>query len=490
LSSSAADIDDILDEDEDGDDDAKSSSSKKATSSSSKGSSSFDDEDGEGDEGGDSADVESSGSSSDDVVSTGACETKANSTEQKALDVAYPSLFDVIAAQDDGDADGAKGYSSTAKTNFTKILGKYPKSCAAQFGYAVSSLFDLYYNSSLGDYVDSFNDAFDATENLNGLKRLAKVLNTVGSGETSLTADIQNELSKKALPALDSAIAYMQNVVAQKNYALQFDSDGDTRELDKSEFGIVLGAAYGIKASVISLVSMNLDFDKDGSYSWISDYADVNPSDAATLNAKKTAAVKQMMSLIGKESLFTSVKTDYATKWKSVPKYLDSALIYVKAGLEFSRDEAMSGEGQEYDVYVVGNGADADISLADIKDAIADVKQMQADLKEGLVTFEISDDLDVTIDVNKFFANTKGLTRYLPYYTFEDYSDFDTFYFTDAEGEVTASLRDYQGDKFKKFTLSNTVGKIIFPDPSFGGIFPDFESQRDIWQFIIDLDAL
>lgn len=476
--SSASDDDDLFDDE---DEDISSSSSKRGGSSSSKGSA-FDDEDGD-DSDGDDADGDDTGDDSGDVGVATSCVTKTSAGLQDSLDTAYPKIFDIFGAVADGDTDAAKSNSKSAKNAFSKILKNHPDHCAAQFGYAVASFYNVYNNGNIGNYLQSFNDAANLYESVDGLKRVSQILNKVAAGtDETLTKDIQNVLGSEILPVVDSAIAFVKNVVNEKTYALQFEMDGETRELDNSEFGIVLGAMYGVKAAATALASVNLEFDKSGSYSWIADMDGVRPTDTETHNSKATAAIKKMVSLFGKNSLFTSVNSGWEKKWKNVPNMLDSALIYVKSGLKFS----LSDDSQENDIYVVGNGADADISVADVNDAISSISDMQEGLKNGEYVVEVGES-EVTVNIRKIFANTKGFTQYLPYYVFEDESDFDTFYFTDEDGNETASLREFQGPGFDGFTLTNAVDVIVFPDPSFGGVFPDFQSQRDIWKFLISV---
>ena len=91
----------------------------------------------------------------------------------------------------------------------------------------------------------------------------------------------------------------------------------------------------------------------------------------------------------------------------------------------------------------------------------------------------------IKIDARKYFENVAGIEAYLPYYTF-DGSDLATFYFTDKSGKKTASLLDFM-DGTLSF-LDDGEDYIVFGDPSFGGIFPEFKTQADIWSAVRGAD--
>ncbi|PWJ68105.1 MULTISPECIES: hypothetical protein [unclassified Fibrobacter] len=455
---------------------AKSSNSNATVSSSSKGSSSV-------------------VKPVDTEIVRSACDSKMDDAGFQALDATNSKAFELFKTLGDKQFSDAKDLSAEVKPMYAKILQKYPNSCGAQLGYAVANLVDLINNQEIKKFFDTGDAADEATWLYEGNIKTSKFLKSFANraGE-SITINAQNIIATQILPALDTSIAYMQNVLAYDDYTMQFMADGKKRELDKSEFGPAIGAMFGTKAILTILVSLNFEFDDNGSYDWYTYMTDVSLTDVGVHNEKQTNAIKFLASLLGKNGAFSTVNSGWEKQWNSVPALLDSALRETRAGLKYGINESMEEGSQVYDIYVVGDGADADVSVKDLQDAVSAIDVVLNEVLDGPYVIDFGDfrgDLDyqLTIDIRKFFENTKGYEPFLPYYVFEDPSDFGTFYFTDADGKKTASLRDFQGDN-SRMTEANVYNKLYFPDPSFGGVFPKFKTQKDVWDFLIQLDRL
>ncbi|SHK73866.1 hypothetical protein [Fibrobacter sp. UWEL] len=428
-------------------------------------------------------------------IERSACDSKMSDVELQALDATNSKAFELFKTLGNERFADAQELSAEVKPMYAKILQKYPNSCGAQLGYAVSSLVDLINNPEVKKFVETINDADEATWLYEGTLKTSKFLKSFANraGE-SITINAQNIIATQVLPALDTSIAYMQNVLAQDDYTMQFMADGRKRELDKSEFGPALGAMFGAKAVFTMAVSLNFEFDENGSYDWFANYTDVRLTDVGAHSAKQTAAIRFLSNLLGRNGVFSAVNPGWEKQWNSVPALLDSALRETRAGLKYGINESMDEGSQIYDIYVVGDGADADVSVKDLQDAVSAIDVILNEVLDGPYIIDFGDvkgDLDykLTVDIKKLFENTKGYEPFLPYYSFEDPSDFGTFYFTDAEGNKVSTLRDFQGDN-THLTEANVYNKLYFPDPSFGGIFPKFKTQKDVWDFLIQLDRL
>lgn len=455
-----------------------SSSSKKRSSSSSK--------------------KDTSSKSSQDPVEISlersACDAQMGEVELTALDVANAKAVDLFSALNKSDVDQVRAISAEVRPMYAKILKKYPNSCAAQLGFAISNLLDLSNRGEVAEYVDDILAAKDERDrgNPNPLYQTTVAFNIsimnkyASKWNKSITEKTQDIIANDILPTLDSSIIYMQNVVGQDDYKLQVKSDGRIRELDMSETAPALGLLFATKAVLTMIASVNLEFmNKDG-YNWIVD-ADISLMETGAKDAGEAAAIQFMNSTFGKGGMFFVVKNKWTEKWQSIPDLLDSSMRTFRAGLKYSINESY-GNSQEYDIYVVGDGADADVSVDDVQDIIAALDIGLNEILEGPYTFKIKDDISLTVDLRKFFKNTKGYEPYLPYYVIEDPYDYSSFYFTDANGQKTASIREYQVMHTIELTEENVKNKIIFPDPTFGGIFPAFRTQDDIWEFLISLE--
>ena len=434
----------------------KSSSSEKVTSSDSKSSSS----------------VVEVAKSCDDVL---------DETGMLAIELVHAKsakLFDTFA---DEDMDGARALAAEVKPMYKKILDKYPKACGAQVGYAFASIGDLGNNENLRLIWDDYYGSF--RHGVSDVSEFVDIVTALSSEEKSFTKKVQDALTEEVLPALDSSIALMQNVMAQKNYTLRI-SDGSTiRELDNSEFGLALGGLFAAKAAVAIATSMDLEVSYDGGYSWMNHVEDLRVNDEPLTRAQ-TKSVKAIVSLLGAKGTFTTVIKGKEDLWKSVPSLIDSAITEARASFLYSLDEVDKKGSQEYDVYVVGDGYNADISVDDV-DEIIDALDTALKVARGPYEVKIQGE-KLVFDARKYFENTKGIEAFLPYYEFADESDFSTFHFTDADGNKTADLLDFV-DSGRDF-IKDAEGKVVFPDPTFGGVFPEFTTQQKLWDFLKAID--
>ena len=402
------------------------------------------------------------------------CDLQSDENVLKALNKVNQKSVKMYEAFSNKNMEDVEALSAEIKPMYKKILDKDPKNCNAQLGYAMASIVNLVNNETLRGLYDDYEFWYDyGVESLEDFTDMITAL----SKKKSFTKTAQSALEKEVLPTVDSAITFMQYIMAQGDYILNI-WDGDyIRELDNSEFGLALGGLFATKAAINIATSMNLEIDDNGSYAWINNLDGLSVGSEEP-SAKQQKALVQIVKLIGLNGTFTTIYTDKQKAWKSVPNLVDSALTHVREAFQYSLDESMTRGSQENDIYVVGKGADADISTRDIKDVIANLdKGLEATRGAYEVEFEGK---TFKVNARKYFENVEGIQKFLPYYKF-DGSDLKTFYFTDKSGSNTEPLMS-----FLDGTLSfpdDGEGVIIFRDPTFGGVFPKFE-QKDVWELI------
>lgn len=451
-----------------------SSSSAKVTSSSSEKLSSGD-KPTSSSSGKSSSSVKDESSSSTIVVES--CDDVLDETGKMALDLVHSKsakLFEMFA---DGDMEAAKALAKEVKPMYKKILDKYPGACGAQVGYAFATVGDLGNNENLKIIWDDYYGSF--RHGVNDVGEFVDIVTKLSKGKKSFTQRVQFALTDEVLPALDSSIVYLQNVLENEDYALQLNDAGTMRELDKSEFGLALGGLFAAKAAVAIATSMNLEMAYNGSYSWMNNVEDLRLNDEK-MSKSQTEAVKALVSLLGAKGTFTTVIKGKETLWKSVPALIDSAITESRGSFQYSIDESKVEGSQEFDLYVVGDGYDADLSVDEVQDMI-DALDTALKVVRGPYEVEIRG-TKLVFDARKYFENTDGIEAFLPYYVFEDESDFSTFYFTDAKGKKTKSLLDFVDGDLS--VLDDGDGVIVFKDPTFGGVFPNFKKQSDVWEFL------
>ena len=410
-----------------------------------------------------------------------ACDTKDGESVLEALDVVNEKAIDLFEAFADKDFDKGKALSAEVKSAYKKVLNKAPKNCNAQLGYAVASIVDLANNKTLNDLYSDYDFWFN-DYGIESLEDFTDMISTLSKNK-SFTKTAQEALEKEVAPTVDSAITYMQYIVAQGDYALQLSDGEEILEMDNSEFGIALGGLFATKAAITIATSMNLEIDDNGSYSWINNLDGLTVGEEEP-TAKQKAALVKIVNLIGANGTFTSIYSNKQKEWKNVPNLVDSALTEIRAAFQYSLSESMTKGSQDYDLYVVGKGTDADISTSDVKDIIENLgKGLEA--TRGAYEVELKGKTFM-VNARKYFENVKGTEPFLPYYKF-DGSDLTTFKFTNKAGTETATLISFL-DGTRSFP-DDGEGVIIFKDPTFGGIFPDFE-QKDVWELIDKLKGI
>ena len=396
-----------------------------------------------------------------------------------ALTAVNKKAADLFESLADLDMEDMEDRATELKPMYQRIIDKYPNSCGAKLGYAVTSVVDLVNNETLSSLASDYKQWFMG--DLASIDDFVQMAEDLSSDNRTFTKNAQKALLEEVLPTIDTSIAYLQYVLAQDDYFMRIENVDFVRELDKSEFGVVLGGLFATKALISVVTSLNLEIDNDGDYSWMNDLELLSSAfDEDKLDEDQTAVVEIIEKLVGLNGSFMKIDSKMKSTWKSVPSLLDSALSEVKAAFEYSLAEASKPGSQVNDLYVVGRGADADISKGDVQEIIDKIDDA-LDVVRGSLTVSINGE-ELTCVFRKYFEQDGGFDMFLPYYTFTDKSDLNTFYFTDKNGEKTVSLSKFID---KDLVLPDDgPNNIIFPDPTFGGIFPQFKTQQDLWDFI------
>ena len=185
-----------------------------------------------------------------------ACDTKDGESVLEALDVVNEKAIDLFEAFADKDFDKGKALSAEVKSAYKKVLNKAPKNCNAQLGYAVASIVDLANNKTLNDLYSDYDFWFN-DYGIESLEDFTDMISTLSKNK-SFTKTAQEALEKEVASTVDSAITYMQYIVAQGDYALQLSDGEEILEMDNSEFGIALGGLFATKAAITIATSIIL----------------------------------------------------------------------------------------------------------------------------------------------------------------------------------------------------------------------------------------
>ena len=426
---------------------------------------------------GSSSSASNPGTSPKDVTitaSTCATEDAATLTALAEANVTSNALLETFAKNGENlKTDSIKSLSATAKAQYSAILAKTPTSCGAQLGYALAILASLSNNSELNSLYTAVKNEDAATLfNVNTESYATTLMKTAAlakSSNTLVTERVQNLVAANVLPALDSAISLMQNVV-KNNYTFTFAPKDNTIKLDNAQFAPALGAMFFAKAAFTIVAGLDLDASKDNSYEWVMTASDINMLDSDSLSAEQKASIDQAAGLLSANSPFTTVRSAWKTQWASIPAMLDSAAAEVEAGLETSYAKYSSGTSQADAPYIVGNGEDADISPEDLLAAIDTVKSIRKYIT-GTVTVQIKD-IAVDVNLSKFFTITDGFQDLLPYHKITDASAW----FTLPEDESFWSSDIEAGNHF---ALAKEIVKTYAEIDSF-----DVHSVKDVELYV------
>ncbi len=531
-----------------------------------------------------------------------ACADISDAEAQASLEKATTNSVSILEALASSNFDSAKVVSASTKAQFAQLLAKYPSNCGAQLGYAVTIIADLVNNQQINDLYNTATGN-DPTSLLNiDPESYSKVLMKTNalaksSNQTLVTEQVQSIIATGVLPAVDSAIILLRNIVNTKDFAFTFTVNGRVLELDNGEIAPVLGVLQYVKAYLTAIASINIDASLDNSYNWALTLANMDASSFDSLSTDEKAAIDHVTGLLSDKSPFTTVRNGWESRWTAIPSLLDSAISDVQIGLEYGIEESEDpNNAQENDVYVVGTDENADVSPANLQLVIDTLNTIKTYLR-GPVKIAITDSISITVNISKYFTITDGFQDFLPYYKLTDYSTWltppaetmvweeelnweengsaavseisakaeqvyngktdyvwgsyslyidiltedgdyssvsvhldgcqytlgqnstvytlsatscvdstgtamyqnfnvtipDILVFTDAKGNETLhayKLTLPKNENGDSWTIADMKGLIIFPDPTFHGVFPEITTQDAIWDLIEDLYSL
>lgn len=412
-----------------------------------------------------------------DVVS--GCEEITNEKDKAEVQAAKKEIVEVFSTFGKGDLTKAQALSAETKETFRTILTKYPGNCEAQLGFVASIISDISNNKDINSILDtiykrkgmpkssilsgnvedvgsiSLNFSLNSTEEMRGIP-VKKIQSAIAS----------------VIPSLDSAITYMTNIANDDQFSCTYDINDRTVELDRGEFAPALAALFVAKAGLTSIVSLNFDIDDDGNYDWIDSLEDFG----YTFDYENNYGIKHLAKLVGKDSKFTSVQDSWKSEYKNIPNLLDSAITYVQFGIQYGLEEAKTGiTTQQNDLYIVGNDEFSDLSTKDAQKIIDSLDIIREKLKTG---FDIpyAEGKKIKVNFSKFFENTDGTLKFLPYHVLNDNSKWDTpdggFYWSDeVEYQAYAQryMQRYIMQEYHKFNPESQPEVGSWEDGSYNG---------------------
>lgn len=318
---------------------------------------------------------------------------------------------------------------------------------------------------------------------------LFKLRRGLAAAEPSLITRARETAESLLLPKIDSAIAGLGKVVANPDFRFEVDFEGGsgTRRLDRGEAAPLLGSLKAMKAVVLLVAGYEWRAESDEVYPHAKVLADLRLADFDSLTGAEVEALDRYTALFGSGSAFTRIRSGWESAVASIPVLLDEAVGHAQAGLAYGIEQAEQGLDQRRDPYVVGVGEDADVDPADLRKAIDGLERARKYLRgEALLVFAAGKDT-LRVDFPRLFR-VNGLQGLLPYFKWHPYPEWNDsvateggtrllgpLCFTDASRQA-CTLQGYEfadtGD------ISGFTGRITFPDPTFGGVFPGLTNEN------------
>lgn len=404
------------------------------------------------------------------------------------------------------------------RNQYATAVKAAPNHCGAIFAHGVTTATSVIANAKLDSLVES---AGKTGGDFGGMEGLAKVgadggagalfklrrgLQGVDKGTFTLAREV---IETVLLPSLDTAITALEKVGKNPDFEFYLVVDGDSVRIDRSEVSPILGGLKVLKAALYIVVGYEWQPEADEELPFARALSEMDGEDFDSLTLEQRNALDHYTGLFKSGSMFSRIRAGYEAKVASIPDLLLQAVGHVQDGLAHGIALSKRPGSQKYKPYLIGTGEDADVDPADLQRGI-DMLELTRKYLRGVVPIAYNNGRDtLKVDFPKLFR-INGLQGLLPHFRFlpyEKWNDtiqvrFDTvltwddsiridtlveirgpIQFTDAAGDSTLETPElFTGID----SLPELTGKITFPDPTFGGVFPGLTNAN----FWIVLDKL
>ena len=385
---------------------------------------------------------------------------------------------------------------------YEEALRLDPSNSLAHFGMAITELLTILKNRRVLDAADSLASILEGLPSESPVElmasspitfyRMAKRAWPPGAAKVAIfrMSDVQDVVEQEVLPGLGRALGHLEEVEKDEEFKVYINAETlepfmeafaggmeegflpppevDSLEVDLGEVYVLDAQVRLLRAWLLIFTSYNLDFDYMGSYD--------------VLSAESDSLKLAYLRYLDKESQFLTLRSGgNPSKAKSD---IFAALIKLEDGVAFIRSEE---DPQEDDIIKkqvlealdeeIGPEEDTPEFLRDVEtveDLLAKVRQ----LLSGPVALREDFDQDgeeeeLLVDLSAWFDHPpQDLKDLLPYHrwnpeNFGNDNFYDDLVLTDAQLNPLG-----MGDP-----------PFVLPDPSFGGIFPQFTSNEEFLSF-------
>lgn len=380
-----------------------------------------------------------------------------------------------------------------ALNSYDKALAVAPGHCQAVFGKAMASASMITQEKKMDDFIrkmEALDEPTDGKVPLDKKSSFAGVFKTspdqaapalvklsarLQQVDRPSIAEAQALIESVIMPKLDSTIAALETIMDYSLFAVRFNMDGDTVEIDRGEIGPGLAGLKVAKAWLTVVAGYNLDPAPGGDYEWYKTLDGIDMEDFDNLTPDQTRALDHLTGLFKTTSPFTRMKPAYAARIQGIPALLLSAVGDAQKGIESAIAEARSGDPQRYDIWRAGQGEDADADTTDLRGVIELLERSKKYLTGEVPVEYARGTRHLKVNFTRLFQ-IDGVQNLLPYFKFNQYSAWN-----DTVEADTSWSGSYLGEETRKEILA-TLGYGAF-QPTYDMDFNQYISVRDSLAF-------
>lgn len=392
---------------------------------------------------------------------------------------------------------------------YDEALKVAPGHCGAIFGRTLAKSAIMMQDESLNEALEQASEVNAENPEIplasafqSGPEGAAPLVLQVSTGLSSVEktslAKLQEEIATYFLPEIDTLISALEAVLGNEKFTYSYPTEyGDFVEYDASEIGPMLGGLKVVKSLMLVVCGYQWETAKDGSYEWVDRVEMIPAEDFVQLTASQRSDLDHLVSLFKVGSPFTRVKPEWKKEIKNIPNLLLEAVENTQVGLRYSLTESGKPGAQENDPIRVGIGEDDDLDPKEVQGMIDALERTKKYLRGEVAVTYGRGKSSIKVNFPKVFE-WDGMQQYLPQFTVRPYEqwvisqdsmnseDLDgftfgarPFYFTDLAGKKSLEI-DEIPSLIAEFGLTGLKGKIVFKDPTFGGVFPTLTNEN-IW---------
>jgi hypothetical protein len=386
-----------------------------------------------------------------------------------------------------------------SRDDFGTALRINPGNGKARLGMALTGVLLAAQDPKLAAVINRTLDnksPFDVSLTENASAMRADVLRKVAEASTwPEFHEIQDAIADVMLPALDEAIGHLNTVYQDPAFILSLTIEGEAREIDHAEAGILLAGVHAIRALLTLYLSYDIDVDYNGSYDYIQTLSGLDTvDDFDQLTPAQRDGLNKVASILAPTSPFMAVRTDWSARLAGVDDEIKSALGILK--------EAMASIDNEKDpqaddlIRICGEFEEGGCIHREDYDAGRMIIDSARKYMDQPYVLQIPE-LDTAIKVNfAAYFNVQDYKKMLPYYGFYDANVWSeekpVLFFTDSRGVVTGDIMDLIRIAEDADANGSTPAQVVaqlrqvihLQDPTFQGFLPG-ATEAGVWNLIL-----